>query len=122
MRLKAQIWVSAYIKICAANDLVATVVRHGDDDAGTIFLRINRLDGTSFLFVPAPAGLSGNAVDRTWQPAFVDGAKADGEIDDYLKREIEIDQDIWIVEVESPTGVHQLDPWLSNPASGEPLM
>ncbi len=113
MRLKAQVWVSAYIKICAAHDLVATVVRHGDDDAGTIFLRINHLDGTSQLFVPAPAGLSGNELDRTWQRAFDGGARVDSDIDDYLSREIEIDSDIWIVEVESQTGCHHLDAWLA---------
>ena len=113
MRLKAQVWVSAYIKICAAHDLVATVVRHGDDDAGTIFLRINRLDGTSHLFVPAPAGLSGNELDRTWQPAFEGGVQIDPDIDEYLARELEIDSDIWIVEVESRTGRHHLDDWLA---------
>jgi len=113
MRLKAQVWVSAYIKICAAKDLVATVVRHGDDDAGTIFLRINRLDGNSDLFVPAPAGLSGNELDRTWQSAFEGGTQPDADVDEYLEREMQIDSDIWIVEVESRTGRHHLDDWLS---------
>ena len=113
MRLKAQIWVTAYIKICAVNNLMAAVVRHGDDDAGTIFVRINRLDGMSQLFVPAPAGLSGNELDRTWQSAFDGELRADPDIEDYLAREIEIDSDIWIVEVESRTGRHHLDAWLS---------
>ncbi len=113
MRLKAQIWISAYIKICAANGLVATVVRHGDDDAGTIFVRVNRLDGTSFLFAPAPAGLSGNELDRTWQALFDGAATTDGNVDAYLLREAEIDSDLWIVEVESRDGRHQLEPWLS---------
>ncbi len=113
MRLKAQIWVSAYIKICAANELMAAVVRHGDDDAGTIFVRINRLDGTSHLFVPAPAGLSGNEVDRTWQGAFDGEVQLDRDVEDYLAREIKIDSDLWIVEVESRTGRHHLDGWLS---------
>lgn len=114
MRLKAHVWVHAYIKICAAHGLVATVVRHGDDDAGTIFLRINRLDGTSHLFAPAPAGLYGNELDRKWQDAFEGGAQADDDVESYLAREIEIDSDIWIVEVESRTGRHHLDDWLSN--------
>lgn len=113
MRLKAQVWVSAYIKICAAHNLIATVVRHGDNDAGTILLRINRLDGTSLLFVPAPSGMTENSFDRSWQAAFTDDApRTDGEVEDYLQREIEFDSDIWIVEVESPTGVHHLEPWL----------
>ena len=114
MRLKAHVWVSAYIKICAANDLIATVVRHGDDDAGTIFLRINRLDGTSILFVPAPAGLEGNELDRKWHAAFDGTTRSDNEIEDYLNREAEIDSDIWIVEVESRDGRHHLEQWLTS--------
>lgn len=113
MRLKAHVWVAAYIKICAGKGLIAVVVRHGDDDAGTIFVRINRLDGTSHLFVPAPAGLSGSERDRKWQHAFDGQPRTDNEIEDYLGREIEIDSDIWIVEVESRSGCHHLDDWLA---------
>lgn len=113
MRLKAQIWVSAYIKICAANDVIATVVHHGDDDAGAIFLRVNRLDGTSQLYVPAPAGLSGTELDRRWQAAFESGSTPDADVEDYLRRELSIDDDIWVVEIESRTGAHHLDDWLA---------
>lgn len=103
----------AYIKICAGNGLTAVVVHHGDDDAGAIFVRINYLDGTSQLFVPAPAGLSSNTLDRSWMLWF-DGKKtADDSVDAYLCKELEIDRDIWIVEVESPTGAHCLETWLA---------
>ena len=66
MRLKAEIWIKAYIRRCAAAGAAAVVVRHGDDDAGAIFIRVSRLDGTSLLFGPAPAGFSEAARDRQW--------------------------------------------------------
>ena len=47
MRLKAEIWIKAYIRRCAAAGAAAVVVRHGDDDAGAIFIRVSRLDGTT---------------------------------------------------------------------------
>ena len=113
MRLKAQLWVAAYIKICAVNSLMALVARHGDDDAGTIFIRINHLDGMSKLFVPAPAGLTGTELDRRWQLAFEGAAVADEDIESYLEREAMIDSDLWIVEVESREGQHHLEAWLA---------
>lgn len=112
MRLKAQIWIKAYIRICASNGLPAAVIRHGDDDAGAIYIRINRLDGTSCLFGPAPAGLDGLDLDRSWVPCLDAKGASDATVDDYLERTAGFDPDIWIVEVESRSGVHHLDPWL----------
>lgn len=113
MRLKAQMWVSAYIKICAAHDLQAVVVRHGDDAAGAIFVRVNRLDGHSDLFAPAPAGMAEADNDRVWQSVF-DGQRPDAEVSDYLEREAAIDDDLWVIEIESRSGTHHLEPWLTS--------
>ena len=107
MRLKAAIWVKAYLRICHVNGAFAAVVRHGDDDAGAIFIRINCLDGTSRLMVPAPAGLDGTESQRCWQPAFANAA-GDGDVESYLAREAGIDGDLWIIEVESRDGEHFL--------------
>ena len=38
MRLKSEIWVKAYLRRCTVNGAMAVVVRHGDDDAGAIFI------------------------------------------------------------------------------------
>ncbi len=57
LRLRSDIWVKAYIRLCGSTGTMAAVVRHGDDDAGAIFIKVNRLDGTCALFGPAPAGL-----------------------------------------------------------------
>lgn len=58
MRLKSEIWVKAYIRRCAGEGVPAVVVRRGDEDAGVIFLKVSRLDGTAALYGPAPAGLA----------------------------------------------------------------
>lgn len=108
MRLRADIWVSAYIRRCSAAGAWAAVVRHGDDDAGAIFIRIDRLDGTCQLFGPAPAGMDGAEWDRRWVchlPAGSENAKAD----DFIAREQRFDADLWVVEVEDRQGRHFLD-------------
>ncbi len=112
MRLKSEIWVKAYIRRCAGAGLSAVVARHGDNDAGAIFIRINRLDGTSVLFGPSPAGLSGAEEDRLWVPCLSESGATDAAVEAYLTREAEFDSDLWIVEVETRDGVHLLDDWL----------
>jgi hypothetical protein len=108
MRLRAEFWVTAYIRRCAVEGASAAVVRHGDDDAGAIFIKVDRLDGTCFVFGPAPAGLEGAESDRRWtallSPTGIDSEKADA----FLAREASFDSDLWLIEVEDRKGRHFL--------------
>ncbi len=97
MRLKSEIWVKAYLRRCAVAGAFAVVVRHGDDDAGAIFVRINRLDGTSRLFGPAPAGFEAAAEDRQWLEIGANGAMPDAEADAFLGLEGSFDSDLWVI-------------------------
>src|SRR5258708_35627932 len=54
MRLKSGIWVSAYLRRCNVEGVFAAVRRRGADEAGGIFIKINRLGGTGLLYGPAP--------------------------------------------------------------------
>src|SRR5204862_4112383 len=68
MRLKSEIWVKAYLRRCQVEGAAAVLVRRGDTDAGAIYIKVSRLDGTAALFGPAPAGLEEAREDRRWQP------------------------------------------------------
>ncbi|MGL4397672.1 MAG: DUF1491 family protein [Hyphomicrobium sp.] len=115
MRLKSEFWVKAYIRRCMVNDAAAVVVRHGDDDAGAIYIKISRLDGTAALFGPAPAGLSDADYERRWVAHF-DGAFCDdASISNALEKEQRFDSDLWIIEVEDRQGRHFLDAELLSP-------
>ena len=114
MRLKTEIWVKAYIRRCVGAGASAVVVRHGDDDAGAIFIRVNRLDGTSLLFGPSPAGLEGAEYDRRWVAYLERGGVPDAAVEAYLRREAEFDRDLWIIEVEARDGEPYLDDWLQH--------
>lgn len=118
MRLKAEIWIKAYLRSCASAGASAVVVRHGDDDAGAIFIKVNRLDGTARLFGPAPAGFETGEYERQWV-AHLDGPQtSEADIDAYLDRQLEFDRDIWILELEDRQGRHFLDPWLTRSERG----
>jgi hypothetical protein len=108
MRLKSEIWVKAYLRRCAVNGAMGVILRHGDDDAGAIYIKIVRSDRTSALFVPAPAGLDGADFDRRWVAALKGKWLSDAEVDDVLAKEQRFDEDMWIVEIEDRDGRHFL--------------
>jgi hypothetical protein len=105
MRLKTSLWVAAYLRRCQVEGLSAVVRRRGADEAGAIFVRICRLDGTSDLFGPAPQStLEQGASDRMFAAALRTQKIADPEIETYLARQTKFDPDLWIVEVEDRAG------------------
>ncbi len=113
MRLKSEIWVKAYLRRCQHEGAAAVLVRRGDTDAGAIYVKVSRLDGTAALFGPAPAGLEQAREDRRWQVCLGGRPVAEAEADAYLAQQIDFDPDIWIVSVEDRQGRHFLEDWLA---------
>jgi hypothetical protein len=113
MRLKAEIWVKAYLRRCQSEGAAAVLVRRGDSDAGAIYIKVSRLDGTASLFGPAPAGLDEAGEDRRWQACLEPAPVGEDAADAYLARQIDFDPDLWIVSVEDRQGRHFLDDWLA---------
>lgn len=93
MRLKSAIWVSAYIRRCMVEGAYAVVRRRGAEEAGAIFVKIDRLDGTADLFGPAPQSEFDEA--RPGDRAFIGCLKAQPRLNDesekYLSRQIDFD-------------------------------
>ena len=108
MRLKSEVWVSAYLRRCQAEAVPVVVVRRGNAEAGAIFISVDKLDGTVCLFGPAPAGLASGDTDRRWVRCLKDEASTPQDASLYLARQIEFDPDLWILEVEDRTGRHVL--------------
>jgi len=111
MRLKSEIWVKAYVRRCGGEGVPVAVMRRGDADAGMIYIRVSRLDGTAALFGPAVGGVDRGAGDRSWSEIIA--AAPEAEIEARLQRELRIDTDIWVLEVEDRQGRHFLDGWLA---------
>src|SRR5512145_403535 len=111
MRLKSAIWVAAYVRRCHGEGAFAAVRRRGADEAGAIFIKLNRLDGTAELFGPAPQSLFEDArpADRLFSRCLAEQPAADAEVEKRLARELRFDPDVWIVEVEDRGGRHFLD-------------
>jgi hypothetical protein len=118
MRLKSEIWVKAYLRRCQGEGLAAVLVRRGDADAGAIYIKVSRLDGTAGLYGPAPAGLEEAREERRWQVCLDRDPTPESDADAYLARQIDFDPDIWIVAVEDRLGRHFLEDWLASRGTG----
>jgi hypothetical protein len=109
MRLRSDIWVSAYLRRCAVEGAFAVLRRRGSPEAGAVFVKIDRLDGAAALFAPAPQSEARDGVDRTFarmhKEDWVDPAWTEAR----LAKEIAFDSDLWIVEVEDRAGRNFLD-------------
>ena len=111
MRLKSAIWVSAYIRRCGVEGVFAAVRRRGAEEAGAIFVVVNRLDGTANFYGPAPQAAFDDArpTDRAFTPVLADLPAPESTIEGYIARESRIDPDIWVIEIEERSGRHFLD-------------
>jgi hypothetical protein len=111
MRLKSAIWVAAYVRRCHIEGAYAVVRRRGAEEAGAVFVKVSRLDGTAHLYGPAPQTAFDHArpAERAFSVCLKEDPAAEAEVEKYLARELRFDPDLWIVEVEERSGRHFLD-------------
>ena len=99
-RIKADIWVAAEIRRCRVAGIDAYLVRRGDEHAGAILIKHNRLDGDCTVYTPTSSPDGGRAWSRGTGEAPVPEADADA----YIARQRGYDPDLWVLEIEDPKG------------------
>ena len=99
-RLKAQLWVMAALRVCATQDMAATLVRRGDDDAGAVLIKQNLMGGGFRVLVPMRDG-QGRAA---WMAGTGDIPVAESQADAYIARQVARDSDLWVLEIENRDG------------------
>ncbi len=98
-RLKAGIFVRALIRRAEVNGAAAYVVRKGIEEAGAVFIKVSRLDGTGYVLAQARQGEG----ELVWMRPL--GASTDDDKTRvYFEKQIKFDPDIWIVEIEDRQG------------------
>lgn len=107
-RLRSDFWVSAHLRRCAIEGADAVLRRRGAAEAGAIFVKVDRLDGTASLFGPAPQSMTDDAPSaRLFTSVLTDRPALD--IEDRIRREVSYDSDLWLIEIEDRAGRHWLD-------------
>lgn len=108
-RLPTGLVVSASIRR-AAQEGVAIMVRHrGEETSGAVLLKINRLDGTARILAETFDGER-----RGWSPLGSPDWSPDAEVEARLERELALDPDLWLLEIEDRQGRH----WFPEPVLG----
>jgi GMP synthase (glutamine-hydrolysing) len=103
-RLKSKLRIQAAVRICSAAGISAMVVARGDEDAGQLLLKMNRLE--------AGCEVLAEVRDRdgalVWMNASGTGLISETDADAYLARQRQIDPDLWILEIEDREGRNPL--------------
>ncbi|MGE5514894.1 MAG: DUF1491 family protein [Bacteroidota bacterium] len=99
-KLKAKLFVHAAIRRCDIESIPVMVVRKGDEDAGTILVKVNRGDGKAEIYTQARDGEGRLGWLKATGPEPVDDARAEASI----ARARDVDYDLWVLEVDSRDG------------------
>ena len=104
MRVTSALWVSAYVRRVFVEGAFAAVMRRGAEEAGAIFVIIDRLDGTVDLYGQAPQSAFGEErpSDRLFY-RILEGVdrEASGA---RIASEMRFDPDLWLIDVEERSG------------------
>lgn len=102
-RLRAELWVRAYLKRLELANIPAYVAARGQPDSGAVMVKCARLDGTAQLYERRSDLITGG-----WQWLILhDGPEP--EIDTSIRKQRGFDPDLWVIEIESRTGRTLLD-------------
>jgi hypothetical protein len=98
-RLKAGIYVKALIRRAEVAGAFAYVVRRGAEEAGALFLKLARLDGTCTVLNQARRGEG----ELVWMKPLGETSD-DAAAAKYFEKQVRFDPDLWIVEIEDREG------------------
>ena len=104
MRIPTELRVKALIRQCSAAGVPSVVARHGDPDAGILFVKIRLLDGRARLLGPEPPGRAADDDLPRLAPHLDPDGAPEAAVDAYLARQIGFDSDLWLVEIEDRKG------------------
>jgi hypothetical protein len=98
-RLKAGIFVRALIRRAEVAGAQAYVVKKGSEEAGAVFLKVSKLDGTCTILNQVRPGDG----ELAWaQP--LGGPCDEARAAAYFAKQMKFDRDLWIVEIEDREG------------------
>lgn len=102
LRVRTEIWVSAYLRRCEREGAFAAVLFRGEHSAGSIFIEVVHHGGVDLY---APAWSDG---ERVFERVVHCGNPA--SVMEKIERELRFDSDLWVVSVDERNGRSMLEP------------
>lgn len=104
-RLPTELWVTAHLRQCTAKGIANYVVHKGAEAAGTVMVKIV-IAGQGCKLLNQSRDLDGN---MGWMDVFDGTVVEEKKADDYIKRNIQRDPDIWVIEIEDKSGANPFE-------------
>jgi len=96
-RIKAGIWVSAALRLGSVDGKPGMVIRRGDADAGGVLVILRGRTGNMVLSQFRDA-----AGELAWMRGTGPVPVNEAETDVYVKRQVNYDSDLWVIEFDAP--------------------
>ena len=99
-RIPTAVWVDAHLRKFQADGKSFYIVNKGAYATGTVLLKINTL-GQGCLLLQQQRNLDG---ELGWMKLFKGEISPEPEVDDFIRRALDRDPDLWVVEIEDRAG------------------
>ena len=104
-RLPTHIWIDAHLKRCSVEGIPAVVVNSGEKMGGTVLLKIYQA-GVGCRLLSQMRDFDGNL---SWYSAHDEQVIEERDADERIRKSIERDPDLWVIEIESRDGSVPID-------------
>lgn len=102
-RLRAELWVRAYLKRLELQNIPAYIAARGQPDSGAVMVKCATLDGLAKLYTRR----FDYATDSAAWTILTEGPEA--EVDQSIRKQRSFDPDLWVIELEARHGRTLLD-------------
>lgn len=107
-RLKAGLWVRGQIAICQSASIIAMIAHMGNEDAGAVLVKLNRFEAGCFVYSRVTT-LEGGTGWMQVAGGPDGGRETEFACDEYCRKQVAFDRDIWVLEIEDHKGQYTLD-------------
>jgi hypothetical protein len=104
LRLRTDFWIAALRRRAEAAGAYVSIARRGAEEAGAVFILVDRRNGRCDLYGPAPQSVFDDArpSDRLFFPMLRE--QPEEEARGRMEREIRFDPDLWLIDIEDREG------------------
>jgi hypothetical protein len=102
-RLRSDFWIAALRRRAESAGAFISIARRGADEAGAIFIQVDRRDGRFDLYGPAPQSFFDDSMtDRLF--TLLAREAPEEAMRRRIEQEVNFDPDLWLVDIEDRDG------------------
>lgn len=104
LRLRTDFWVAALRRRAEQAGAFVSIARHGADEAGAVFVNVDRLDGRFDLYGPAPQSVFDESRPSDRLFSLIAGDASVETTRSRMEQEVRFDPDLWLIDIEDREG------------------